>query len=95
VAGAQEQHPCARRAGDGAPAYVQLRHLGAFREALVLAWGPGSDPPQTYLRPAMALAQRLPVEALSVVLPETDAAGMADCGRLVDREILWEMDLTR
>jgi hypothetical protein len=43
----------------------------------------------------MALARGLPIDTLSVVLPETDAAGQAGhYGQLVDKEAVWELDLT-
>jgi hypothetical protein len=71
-----------------------VERVGKWEEALVLARGPGSEPVQTYLPAAMALAQRLPVDALSVVLPETDVAGIEDCGELVGKETIWELALT-
>ena len=95
MAGAQAHHPCGKRTGTGAPAYVQLRHLGGFKETLVLAWGPGSEAAEDYLPAAMALAQGLAVDTLRVVLPETEAIGVAKCGRLVDQQPLWEWAVTQ
>jgi GNAT superfamily N-acetyltransferase len=94
LAGEQAHHPCARRTGDGAPAYVQLRHLGAFKDALVLAWGQDSEAVHDYLPVGRALAQGLPVDTLSVVLPEAEATGVAEMGQLVGREALWELAVT-
>jgi hypothetical protein len=77
VHGEDIRHPCAGRL-DGS-GYVQLRYIDCFSDALCVSWAPARSSLRDHVQVAMKLAERLPVEKITFVVLDRDAANLERC----------------